>query len=127
MNVKIPQIEYFSGRIPMFTRNKIHLLSPFCLLLILISFGVTAFGNSADENSSANGYGMTPGRVQANVAAVVGLASLVIGGVALARAAGRLGTGTGRAGAIVGLVLGLVGMVLSVVHLSRSTGGFGTG
>ena len=71
--------------------------------------------------------GITPGRARALVAVVVGLISLVIGGLALARSAGRIGTGSGRAGAIVAMVLGVIGMVLSVVHLGNSTGGFGTG
>ena len=71
--------------------------------------------------------GITTGRARAIVAAVVGLISLVVGGLALARSAGRIGTGNGRAGAIVALLLGLIGMVLSVVHLGSSTGGFGTG
>lgn len=70
---------------------------------------------------------ITNGRARSLVAAAVGLISLVIGGLALARSAGRIGTGNGRAGAIVALVLGLIGMVLSVVHLGTSTGGFGTG
>lgn len=71
--------------------------------------------------------GITNGRARALVGAVVGLISLVVGGLALARSAGRIGAGNGRGGAIVALVLGLVGMVLSVVHLGSSTGGFGTG
>jgi|SRR5215213_301393 len=71
--------------------------------------------------------GITTGRAQALVGVLVGLISLVIGGLALARSAGRIGSGNGRAGATVALVLGLIGMVLSVTHLSRSTGGFGTG
>jgi Family of unknown function (DUF6223) len=70
--------------------------------------------------------GMTEGRARANMAALVGLISLVIGGLSMARA-GRRGTSTGRVGAIVALVLGLIGMVLSVVHLATFTGGFGTG
>jgi hypothetical protein len=70
---------------------------------------------------------ITTGRARAIVAAVVGLISLVIGGLALARSAGRIGAGNGRAGAIVALALGLIGMVLSVAHLGSSTGGFGTG
>jgi hypothetical protein len=70
---------------------------------------------------------LTAGRARALVAAVVGLISLVTGGLALARSAGLIGTGNARAGAIVALVLGLIGMVLSVVHLGSSTGGFGTG
>ena len=42
----------------------------------------------------------------------VGLISVVIGGLALARSAGRIGTGNGRLGAIVALVVGLIGMAL---------------
>jgi len=61
-----------------------------------------------------------PGRFEANVAAVVGLISLVVGGLALARSAGRIGTGNGRAGAIVALVLGLIGMNLGGLALARS-------
>jgi hypothetical protein len=71
--------------------------------------------------------GITNGRARALVAVVVGLISLVVGGLALARSAGRIGSGSGRAGAIAALALGLIGMVLSVVHLGNSTGGFGTG
>ncbi|MGH9935670.1 MAG: DUF6223 family protein [Blastocatellia bacterium] len=71
--------------------------------------------------------GITNGRARAIVAAVVGLISLVVGGLALARSAGRIGAGNGRAGAIVALALGLIGMVLSVAHLGSSTGGFGAG
>jgi hypothetical protein len=71
--------------------------------------------------------GFTPGRIGALIAAGIGLISAVIGGLALAQAAGRIGNGNGRTGAIVALVLGLIGLVLSVVHLASSTGGFGTG
>jgi hypothetical protein len=54
------------------------------------------------------------------VAAVVALISVVLGGLALSRSAGRIGTGSGRLGAIVALVLGLIGMVLGGLALSRS-------
>ena len=67
--------------------------------------------------------GTTPARARALVGAVVGLISLIIGGIALARS-GRVGSG--RTGAIVALVLGVLGLILSVVHLAGSTG-FGTG
>lgn len=70
---------------------------------------------------------MTSGRARALIGAVVALISVVIGGLALARSAGRLGNWNGRTGAIIGLTLGLIGMVLSVVHLGTSTGGFGSG
>lgn len=88
------------------------------LIVAGIDFYTTHVGFAVD---------LTAGRTRAMVAAVVGLISLIIGGLALARSAGRIGTGNGRAGAIVALGLGLVGIVLSVVHLGSSTGGFGTG
>lgn len=69
--------------------------------------------------------GITSGRAWSLVAAFIGLISLIIGALAVARA-GRIGSGNGRTGAVAALVLGLIGMVLSVIHLSGSTG-FGTG
>ena len=88
------------------------------ILTVAVDLYATHLGFASD---------LTGGRARALVAAVVGLISLIIGGLALARSAGRLGTGNGRAGAIVALILGLIGIVLSVVHLGTSTGGFGTG
>jgi Family of unknown function (DUF6223) len=67
------------------------------------------------------------GRLVPIVAAVVGLIGVVIGGLALARSTGRIGTGNGRRGAIVAGVAGLIGVVVSGLHLANSTGGFGTG
>jgi hypothetical protein len=69
---------------------------------------------------------LTAGRARALIGAVVGLISLVIGGLALARPSGPIGSGNGRAAAMVPLVLGLIGVLLSVMHLG-SAGGFGTG
>jgi hypothetical protein len=73
------------------------------------------------------GYGITPGRLASLVAGGVGLTSVVIGGLALARSAGHIGTGTGRRGAVVAIVVGLIGTALGGLHLAASTGGFGTG
>ena len=69
--------------------------------------------------------GITLGRAAALLPAVVGLISVVIGWLALARSAGRIGSG--RLKAIVALVMGLIDMVLSGLHLARATGGIGTG
>jgi hypothetical protein len=90
-----------------------------------VDFYTTHIGFTVD--GAAGAIGITNGRARAIVAAVVGLISLVIGGLALARSAGLIGAGNGRAGAIVALALGLIGMVLSVTHLGSSTGGFGSG
>jgi len=72
-------------------------------------------------------YTMSPGRIGAVVAAVVGLIGAVIGGLALARSAGRIGTGTGRRGAIVALVLGPIGLVIGGLVVATADGGLGTG
>jgi hypothetical protein len=63
--------------------------------------------------------GITPGRAAAILPAVMGLVSVVIGWLALAR--------SGRLKAIAALVVGLIGIVLSGLHLARATGGIGTG
>jgi uncharacterized protein DUF6223 len=88
-----------------------------------VDFYTTHLGFTVAPTAGA----ITSGRARALVAAVVGLISLVIGGLAMARSAGRIGAGAGRAGAIVALALGLIGTVLSVAHLGSSTGGFGSG
>jgi len=89
--------------------------------------GLIAFCAACDTTHLGFAVDITPGRAKAMVAAVVSLISLIIGGFAFARSAGRIGTGKGQAAAIVALMLGLIGMVLSVMHLAGSTGGFGTG
>lgn len=67
----------------------------------------------------ADGLGLGTGRGWANLAALIGLISLVIGGFALARSA--------LTGSIISLALALAGVVLSGLHIAYSTGGFGTG
>ena len=65
-------------------------------------------------------YTMTPERIAATVAAVVGLIGAVIGGLALARSAGRIGTGNGLGGGVVAMIVGLIGMALGGLVLARS-------
>jgi hypothetical protein len=96
---------------------------------------------------AAAGYELGVGRTVPTAAAVVGLAAVIVGGLALARpvarsrpvaalvlglvaalvgglhaasAAGGLGTGNGLAGALVAVVLGLVGVGLGGLALTRS-------
>ncbi len=76
-----------------------------------------------DAQSATTGSG----RLGAIVAGLVSLVGVLLGGLALARAAGRIGTGNARLGSIAALVVGLTGVVLGGLHLARSTGGFGTG
>lgn len=76
---------------------------------------------------AADVYTMSSGRIGAFAAAVLGLAGVVVGGLALARPAGRLGTGSGRLGAVVALAAGLVGMALGGLVVATSDSGIGTG
>ena len=71
-------------------------------------------------------YTMTPGRLAASTAALVGLVSAVIGGLALFRAARRIGN-HGRRGAVVALVLGPIGLVIGGLVVATADGGLGTG
>jgi hypothetical protein len=68
--------------------------------------------------------GITPGRAAAMLPMVVGLISVIIGGLSL-RSANR--SGLGKRGAMVAFFVGLIGIVLSVLHIVRSTSGIGTG
>src|SRR5262245_1257336 len=70
--------------------------------------------------------GMTSARAVALLAVGIGLISVVLGGVALARATGRLKTGSGLALSVVALVLGFIGLSVAIVLLATSAG-IGTG
>lgn len=82
---------------------------------------------AAHMSVAAGGYEIGSGRLVPTVAAVVGLISVVIGVLALARSARRIGTGNGLAGAIVGLMMGLISAIVGGLHMASSAGGFGTG
>jgi hypothetical protein len=94
------------------------------LFLLIISAPAAIY---AQDTTEAIGYGITNGRARALVGVVVGLISLVIGRLALARSSSPTGKKSGQTKAIVALVLGLIGIILSLVHLGSSPGGFGTG
>ena len=79
------------------------------------------------QPAAATVYTMTPERIAASTAALVGLIGAVIGGLALARSAGRIGNGNGRRGAIVALVLGPIGLVIGGLVVATADGGVGTG
>jgi hypothetical protein len=72
-------------------------------------------------------YTMSPGRIGAIVAVMVGLIGAVIGGRALARSTGRTGNGNGGWGAIVALVLGPIGLGIGGLVVATADGGLGTG
>jgi hypothetical protein len=79
-----------------------------------------------DQAPTVTVYTMTPERIAASSAGVIGLIGAVIGGLALVRSK-RLGTGNGRRGAIVALVLGPIGLVVGGLVVATAEGGLGTG
>jgi hypothetical protein len=88
-------------------------------------FGLAA--SAAAQVSDQPPAVLTPERIAASAAAVVGLIGAVIGGLALARSAGRVGVGNGRRGGIVALVMGPIGLVIGGVVVATADGGLGTG
>jgi hypothetical protein len=80
---------------------------------LLDGFGLTtpAAAPVVAQSAAVDAYALTTGRVVGTVAALVALAGVVVGGLALARSAGRISNG-GRRGAIVALVAGPTGMVI---------------
>ena len=123
----------------MFRRDKIDasprtawLVSPVTdLLAAALAAGfviaVPAAAQVSVEPDSVSAYTLTPERIAASSAALVGLIGAVIGGLALARSAGRRGSRSGRRGAIVALVLGPIGLVIGGVVVATADGGLGTG
>ena len=97
--------------------------------LVWSGFGLAApaAAQVSVQPPAVNAYTLTPKRIVASGAAVVGLIGAVIGGLALARSAGRIGTGNGRRGAIVALVLGPIGLVIGGLVVATADGGLGTG
>ena len=96
---------------------------------VVVGFGLAASAAAqvSDQPAAAAVSGLTPKRAVAVAAVVVGLIGAVIGGLALARSAGRIGTGTGRRGAIMALVLGPIGLAIGGLVVVTADGGLGTG
>jgi len=76
------------------------------------------------QQAAVSAYTLTPGRLVGTVAALVALAGVVIGGLALARS-GRIGNG--KRSAIVALVAGLTGIAVGGLVVAMAKGGPGTG
>ena len=81
----------------------------------------------SDQPPAVSAYTLTPERIAASTAAVVALIGAVIGGLALAGSARRIGSGNGRRGAIVALVLGPIGLIIGGLVVATADGGLGTG
>ncbi len=96
-------------------------------LLGVLGFATPAAARVLVQPAAAGAYAMTAGRLWSVVAALLGLAGVVVGGLALTRFAGRIGTGAGRRGAVVALAAGLVSMALGGLVVAAAEGGPGTG
>ena len=92
-----------------------------------IGLAVPADAHASTQPADANVYTVTPKRLVASAAAVVGLTGAVIGGLALARSAGRAGPGNGRRGATIALALGPIAVVVGGLVVVTADGGLGTG
>jgi len=95
--------------------------------VLICGFATPAAAQGSVPPVDVPAYTLTPKRIMASGAAVTGLIGAVIGGLALARCAGRIGVGNGRGGAIVALVLGPAGLVVGGLVVLTADGGLGTG
>jgi hypothetical protein len=71
-------------------------------------------------------YGLTSRRLWATTAAGLALVGVIIGGLALRRSAGWIGTGNGRM-ATVAMLAGLIALANGGLNLAVANGGPGTG
>ena len=92
-----------------------------------VGLAASAAAQVSDQPPPVRVYTLTPERVAASAAAVVALIGAVIGGLALARSAGRAGAGYGRPGAIVALVMAPIGLIIGGLVVATADGGLGTG
>jgi hypothetical protein len=105
-----------------------HLLAAAAAALLgIFVLAAPAAAHVSIQSDPVGAYALTAGRLWSVVAALLGLVGVVIGGLALARSAGRIGTGTGRRGAILALVAGLAGAVIGGLVVAAADGGPGTG
>ena len=79
------------------------------------------------EPAAITVYGLTSRRLWATIVVALGLVGVVIGGLAVARPAGRYGTASGRVGAVVALAAGLIAGVNGGLVLAVANGGPGSG
>ncbi len=92
----------------------------------VLELAIPAAAHVIAQPTAASAYALTPGRLWSLVAALLGLAGVVIGGVAL-RSAGRVGDGNGKNGGIAALTVGLTGAVIGGLVVAAADGGPGTG
>lgn len=79
------------------------------------------------EPATATVHGATPRRLWATSVAVLGLGSVIVGGLALYRSVRHISPGKGSKGASVALAAGLIAAVNGGLNLAVATGGLGSG
>jgi hypothetical protein len=79
------------------------------------------------EPAATTVQGLTPRRLWATTAVALALVGVVIGGLALARSAGKSAAGNGRKRAIIALSAGLIAAVNGGLNLAIAKGGPGSG
>ncbi|MFE7712666.1 DUF6223 family protein [Streptomyces sp. NPDC057486] len=95
---------------------------------VTFALAAPAAAHASVQPIAASVYAMTPGRLGASMAALIGLTGLVIGGLALARARRTdTGTGTARSRALVALVASPISVALGGLVVATADGGLGTG
>lgn len=92
-----------------------------------IGLAAPAAAHSSVHPVAASFYDFSLGRLGSTTGALLGLAGVVVAGLALARPAGRLGTAGGSLGAMVAMVAGLISMALGALVAATAEGGLGTG
>lgn len=91
------------------------------------AFAAPQAARAAAHPLAASVNDMSAGRLGASLAALVGLAGVVVGGLALVHPAGRFGTGNGPLGAMTALVAGMIAIAVGGLVVATSSGGLGTG
>ena len=79
------------------------------------------------EPAATTVYGLTPRRLWATTVALLAVAGVIIGGLALRRSDGRADTRSGRSRATVALATGLIAVIGGGLNVASATGGPGTG
>jgi hypothetical protein len=91
-----------------------------------LGLSAPAVAQVSDRPPTVTVYSVTPERIAASTAAVVGLIGAIIGGLALARS-GRTGAGNGRRSATMALAMGPIALLTGGLVVATADGGVGTG
>ena len=97
------------------------------ILVCALGLAAPAGAQVSDRPRAVSAYALTPKRIAASTAVLVGLISAVFGGVALARSGGRIGAGNARGAPGVALTMGSIAVIIGGAIVSTADGGLGTG